>query len=208
MSVILCYGDSNTHGTRPMRVAGVSERYAPEDRWPEVMGARLGAGFTVISEGLPGRTTVHEDLIEGGARSGLAVLPAVLHSHKPLDLLILMLGTNDLKPRFSVTAHEIARSALRLARLARAEDVVQRILVVAPAPIRPAGCLTEVFAGAEQRQQGLEAHLRQMAEAEGVGFLTAGDHVSVSPTDGVHWEAEAHRQFGAVMARQVQEALA
>ncbi len=207
MSVILCYGDSNTHGTRPMTVAGLSERYEPQDRWPEVMGDHLGAGTHVIPEGLPGRTTVHEDLVEGGARDGLAVLPAVLHSHKPLDLLILMLGTNDLKPRFSVTAHEIARSAIRLAVLARAEQVVKDILVVAPVPVRPAGCLSDVFEGAEQRQRGLDVHISQLAQAEGFGFIAAGDHVAVSPTDGVHWEADAHRDFGSVMAGHVEKLL-
>jgi lysophospholipase L1-like esterase len=73
----------------------------------------------VISEGLPGRTTVHDDLVEGGKRSGLEVLPAILPSHAPLDLMLLMLGTNDLKPRFSVTAAEIARSIERLVVEAR-----------------------------------------------------------------------------------------
>ena len=106
MAVILCYGDSNTHGTMPMRGAGVSERHPKMQRWPEVMARRLGPAHDVISEGLPGRTTVHDDPVEGGERSGIKVLPAILHSHKPIDLMVLMLGTNDLKPRFSVTAHE------------------------------------------------------------------------------------------------------
>jgi lysophospholipase L1-like esterase len=73
----------------------------------------LGPEFTVISEGLPGRTTVHDDTVEGGKRSGVEVLPAILPSHAPVDLMLLMLGTNDLKPRFSVTAAEIARSLER-----------------------------------------------------------------------------------------------
>lgn len=200
MATILCYGDSNTHGTKPMEIAGVSHRYAPGVPWPDVMAATLGPAHRVICEGLPGRTTVHEDLIEGGARNGLAVLPAVLHSHKPLDMMVLMVGTNDLKPRFSVSAHEIARSTMRLALLARAEGVVDTVLVVAPAPVREAGCLADVFAGAEARQAGLDGFLRDMAEAEGVDFAAAGDVVRVSPRDGVHWEAESHAEFGAHMA--------
>ncbi|MBS0122744.1 GDSL-type esterase/lipase family protein [Thetidibacter halocola] len=207
MATILCYGDSNTHGTRPMSVAGLSERHPPGVPWPDVMAAALGPAHRVIAEGLPGRTTVHEDLVEGGARNGLAVLPAILHSHKPLDLMVLMLGTNDLKPRFSVTAHEIARSVLRLALLARAEAVVQDVLIVSPAPVREAGCLAEVFVGAEARQAGLAGVLRDLAEASGFGFADAGAHVTVSDFDGVHWDAPAHAALGAAMARIVADRL-
>ena len=92
MAVILCYGDSNTHGTTPLTRIGVFERHAPGDRWPDVMAASLGQGHTVISEGLPGRTTVHDDPVEGGIRNGLTVLPAILHSHKPLDLMLLLVS--------------------------------------------------------------------------------------------------------------------
>ena len=207
MAVILCYGDSNTHGTMPMTVPGQSVRHSPVDRWTDVMALALGPGHVVIPEGLPGRTTVHEDPVEGGARNGAAVLPAVLHSHKPIDLLVLMLGTNDLKPRFSVSAYEIARSVERLALLARAEAVVSDILIVSPAPVREAGCLSEVFAGAEARQAGLEVFLQAMAERYGFGFVAAGNTVAVSELDGVHWEAGQHRTFGAVMVDAVRARL-
>ncbi|MFW2541923.1 SGNH/GDSL hydrolase family protein [Primorskyibacter sp. 2E107] len=204
MAVILCYGDSNTHGTKPVAVPGVSERYDPGDRWPDAMAAALGTAHQVISEGLPGRTTVHEDVIEGGMRNGLAVLPAILHSHKPIDLMVLMLGTNDLKGRFSVTGYEISRSLERLVLAARAEGVVARIVLVAPPPVRECGTLVDVYAGAEARQIGMTDHIRNAAQRLGCGFVDAGETVCVSEEDGVHWTAEAHRQFGAVMARAVQ----
>ncbi|WGW02939.1 SGNH/GDSL hydrolase family protein [Tropicibacter oceani] len=208
MAVILCYGDSNTHGTRPMALAGVSERFDVGRRWPDVMAAELGDSHQVIAEGLPGRTTVHDDMVEGGARNGLSVLPAILHSHKPLDLMVLMLGTNDLKNRFSVTAYEIARSVERLVLATRAEQLVDRIVIVAPAPVRECGTLVDVFAGAEARQQGLEAHLQDVAGRLGCGFVAAGDTVAVSGRDGVHWEEEAHLRFGAVMAKALRTDLA
>ncbi|APZ54500.1 SGNH/GDSL hydrolase family protein [Salipiger abyssi] len=207
MTVILCYGDSNTHGTRPMRVAGVSERHARAQRWPEVMARALGAGHEVISEGLPGRTTVHDDPVEGGERNGIKVLPAILHSHKPIDLMILMLGTNDLKHRFSVGAYEIARSVERILLATRAEAVTRGELIVCPAPARETGTLTDVFAGAEARQAGLQAHMRAVADRHDCGFVEAGAHVAVSPGDGVHWEADQHERFGAVMAEQARIAL-
>jgi lysophospholipase L1-like esterase len=208
MPVVLCYGDSNTHGTLPVRRLGHLDRHAPGDRWPDAMAAALGPEVTVIAEGLPGRTTVHDDPVEGGCRNGIAVLPAILHSHRPIDLMVVMLGTNDLKQRFSVSAFEIARSVERICTLARAEGVVADLMIVAPVPVREAGALDQTFAGAEARQAGLSHHLKEAAERLGAGFVEAGLHVEVSPIDGVHWEADAHRSFGAVMAEVVAARLA
>ncbi len=200
MPTILCYGDSNTHGTAPLEVLGEFHRYPKGERWPDVMAAALGADFDVVAEGLNGRTTVHEDLVEGGARSGIAVLPAIVHSHAPVDLMIILLGTNDLKPRFGVSAFEIARSVERLGREALASGAVADLMLVAPALVQETGVLIDSFAGAEARQVGLPGHIRQAAERLGAGFLEAGLHISVSPRDGVHWEAATHNTFGTLMA--------
>lgn len=208
MPVVLCYGDSNTHGTLPLTRLGQFERHGPGDRWPDAMAKALGPGVTVIAEGLPGRTTVHDDPVEGGCRNGISVLPAILHSHRPIDLMIVMLGTNDLKQRFSVSAFEIARSVERICTLARAEDVVADLLIAAPVPVRETGVLADTFAGSEATQAGLSHHLKEAAERLGAGFVEAGLHVEVSPIDGVHWEAEGHRRFGAVMAEAVAARLA
>ena len=207
MPVVLCFGDSNTHGTTPLTTLGVLDRHPRGTRWPDVMAAALGPDTEVISEGLPGRTTVHDDPVEGGCRNGLAVLPAILHSHRPIDLMVVMLGTNDLKPRFSVTAFEIARSVERLCTLARAEGVPD-LLILAPPPVIAAGVLADSFAGAETRQRDLAPQLAAAARRLGAGFLDAGLHVTVSPVDGVHWDADAHRRFGAVMATAVRARLA
>lgn len=203
MANILIFGDSNTHGTKPLRELGAFDRYVAGARWPDVMAAALGPGHRVIAEGLPGRTTVHDDLIDGGARNGAAVLPAVLGSHVPLDLVVLMLGTNDLKPRFATSAFDIAKSVERLVGMVRVQVPDAAVLVIAPPPVREAGVLVDAFAGAEARQRGLEAHLEAACARTAVAYLRAGDHVAVSGTDGVHWEAEAHAAFGAVMAETV-----
>jgi lysophospholipase L1-like esterase len=103
MKTILCYGDSNTWGWDP-----ISESRLDKDvRWPGVLQQELGDDYEVISEGLPGRTTVWTDPIEGHM-SGKDYLIPCLHSHKPIDLVIILLGTNDLKHRFGVTAFDIA----------------------------------------------------------------------------------------------------
>ena len=105
--VLVCFGDSNTHGSPPS--TGEAEpRYGPDVRWPGVLAGALGPGWRVHEEGLPGRTTVHPDPVEGGHLSGLAALPMVLGTHSPIDVLVIMLGTNDLKARFAVGPADIA----------------------------------------------------------------------------------------------------
>jgi lysophospholipase L1-like esterase len=84
---VLVYGDSNSYGTKPMPSLLAGERFGPEERWPGVMAAALGAGWRLVEEGLPGRTTVHPDPVSGVHKNGLAVLPAVLGS-EPIDLAL------------------------------------------------------------------------------------------------------------------------
>ncbi len=206
MADILIYGDSNTHGTQPLVSIGAFTRHAPGDRWPDALAAAL-PGHTVIAEGLPGRTSVHDDPVDGGTRNGIAVLPAILGSHLPLDLVIIMLGTNDLKQRFSVSAFEIARSVERLAKVVQAEVPGAAVMLVAPVPVAPAGVQATSFAGADMRQVGLDAALSEAAARLGASFVRGGDLGQVSPVDGIHWDAETHRAFGAAMAVPVRQAL-
>ena len=94
---ILCYGDSNTWGYDPVNAC----RYDRNIRWPGVLQKELGQAYYVKEEGLCGRTTVWDDPVEGH-KNGLKQLTPILHSHCPLDLVVIMLGTNDLKMRYSV----------------------------------------------------------------------------------------------------------
>lgn len=205
MRTVLCYGDSNTHGTVPLTTLGAFGRYPIGTPWPDVMAAALGADFRVISEGLPGRTTVHDDPVEGGKRSGIEVLPAILQSHVPIDLMLLMLGTNDLKPRFSVTAADIARSLERLVITGRQIVPALDILVISPVPVVETGVLKDVFEGAETKQNPLPGLIREVADRQTCGFVDAADHVTVSPIDGVHWTAEGHSAFGTAMAGKIHQ---
>lgn len=194
MARILIYGDSNTHGTIPLRDLGQSGRYPPGVPWPDVFASLTG--HMIIAEGLPGRTTVHEDPVDGGARNGAAVLPALLLSHTPLDAIILMLGTNDLKPRFATSAFDIAKSVERLVNITHALAPAARILVVAPAPVFETGVLADAFAGAMVRQVGLEGHMRDAAARAGAQFVVAGAFAEVSDVDGVHLDEAGHRALG------------
>ncbi|WP_238366678.1 SGNH/GDSL hydrolase family protein [Mesobacterium pallidum] len=200
---ILCYGDSNTYGTPPMERLGVSGRYAPEVRWPGVLRAALGR--PVIEAGLPGRTTCHDDPIEGRYRNGLSVLPAILHSSTPLDLMILKLGTNDAKQRFSLTGFDIALGVGALIQRARADLPDLPILVICPAPVKERGCLAPIFAGAEARMARLSSDMARIAKSHGTHYLDASAIIETDPLDGVHYSAEAHKTLGIAVADKIKE---
>jgi lysophospholipase L1-like esterase len=202
--VVLCYGDSNTHGTAPMDSLADRRRLARAERWPGVLAAELGAGWHVIEEGLPGRTTVHPDPVEGEWKNGLAVLPAILDSHFPIDLVVLMLGTNDLKPRFNVPPVQIGTSIERLLRTVRASEAgpggaAPRVLLIAPAPVVEEGSLAVVFAGGPARA-GLAGPYAEAARRHGAAFLDAAPVWTVSPVDGVHFDAAEHGKLGRAVA--------
>ncbi len=193
---VLLFGDSNTHGTMPMPDLDFDGRFDRGERWAGRL-ARLLPDWEVIAEGHPGRTTVHDDPVEGAHRNGLTVLPALLESHRPLDLVLIMLGTNDLKQRFSVNACDIALSLERLVRVIRASEAgpdggAPEVLLVAPPPILEVGCLAGMFAGGAAKSQGLAAEIRSAARRLDVPFLDAGEVVAVSPVDGIHYDSEAN----------------
>ena len=159
-------------------------------------------------EGLPGRTTVHPDPVEGGHLSGLAALPMVLGTHSPIDVLVIMLGSNDLKARFAVGPADIAGSIEVLVHAGRAFCTstgrpVPRILLVAPASIIEVGESGEMFAGGAEKSRRLGPVLRATADRLGVDFLDAGAHVRTSAVDGVHLDPDAHRALGEAVAAAV-----
>jgi len=202
---ILCYGDSNTHGTMPMDTLDNMGRFGRTERWPGVLASELGAGFHVIEEGLPGRTTVHPDPVLGVHKNGLAVLPAVLESHAPVDLVVLMLGTNDLKHRFQLPPVEIAESAAQLVLAIRHCDAgpagqAPEVLLVCPPPVLEAGCLEEIFEGGAGKSRRLAKFYASTAERLGVGFFDAGKVIVSSELDGVHFDAEQHARLGRAIA--------
>lgn len=209
---LLCYGDSNTHGTAPMRQILQRERFGPGARWPGVMAAALAPDWHVVEAGLPGRTTSLPDPVLGAHMNGLAVLPAILASAAPIDLVVLMLGTNDLKYRFQMPPLEIGVCLENLVlavkhSIAGPAGAAPGLLVVAPAPVIEAGCLAEVFEGAGKKAPQLAAHYAAVAERHGAGFFDAGSVIAVSPIDGVHLDADAHLALGRAIAGVVQTTL-
>lgn len=199
MRTIMCFGDSNTHGTPPMGSFGQSGRFAKADRWTTLFADAL-PGWEVVVEGQPGRTTVHDDPIEGPHRNGLAVLPALLESHQPLDVVMIMLGTNDLKSRFAVTPTDIAVSLERLVTCIRQADARTQVMIVCPPPIREVGDLGGIFTGGAVKSHALATEVGRMAQRIGVPFVDAGPLIAVSAIDGIHYDVTALPAFGIALA--------
>jgi len=208
MKTILCYGDSNTYGSNPS-----GGRYGLHERWPGVLRDQLGADTWVIEEGLGGRTTVWPDPIEGEHKSGKAHLMVSLESHQPIDLVVILLGTNDLKMRFSVPAQDVARGAGVLVGLVQSstagpEGKAPQVLLVAPPPFARLSGFTEMMTGGAEKSRQLGQFFREMATQMGCAFLDAGDVIASSPIDGIHWEADQHARLGAEVAEKVRQMLA
>lgn len=193
MRRLLIYGDSNSFGTAPMERLGAEAVHPRGARWGDVLAARLAPDWEVIVEGLGGRTTVHDDPVEGAYRNGLTVLPAILHSHKPIDLLAICLGTNDQKLRFGLGAQDIALGLARLTREAMGSGTVGNVLLIAPPPVKERGDFRAMFSGAESRCAGLAAAIERVAGEEGVAFFDAGRVIACDDADGIHWSAASHR---------------
>ncbi|MCB1487695.1 MAG: SGNH/GDSL hydrolase family protein [Bauldia sp.] len=212
MATIVCYGDSNTWGCVPMKERGLPERFSATERWAGVLREQLGAGHTVIEEGLNGRTTCLDDPIEGLHKNGLKHLPVVLESHAPFDLLIIKLGTNDLKYRLSMTPGDIADGAGLMVDLAKStllppEGKPPAVLLISPAPLVDLTWLGEMFTGGKEKSLGLAREMERVAKDRGVAFLDAGKIVTSSPVDGIHLDREDHLKLGTAVAASVREIL-
>jgi lysophospholipase L1-like esterase len=212
MKTILCFGDSNTWGFDPASMLGspFPVRHGPGVRWTGVLARELGAGFRVIEEGQNGRTTVHEDPVMG-CRNGSLYLPACLESHKPLDLVVLMLGTNDLKCMFNLTVGDIAGGAGVLARMILQSESgpmarPPRLLLLCPpatGDMARVPDLAEKFAGARERSRRFPLYYEPLAASLGCGYLNTQDVVCSSPEDGLHLDAPEHAKLGVAVAAAV-----
>jgi lysophospholipase L1-like esterase len=207
MKTILCYGDSNTHGSKP-----TGGRFGLHERWPGVLRDTLGAEYWVVEEGLGGRTTVWADAIEGEHKNGKAHLPVALESHSPIDLVVILLGTNDLKMRFSVPAQDVARGAGVLVEMvqrstAGPEGKPPEGLLIAPPPFGPLTGMAEMLRGGDEKSRQLAGFYREVAQRTGCAFLNSGEIIVSSPDDGVHWDVDQHTLLGKKVAEKVKELL-
>lgn len=211
MRSVLCYGDSNTWGSVP---GSEGQRYGPDVRWPKVMASHLGDDFEVFEAGLNGRTTTF-DRLPRQYRSGRDLLVPTMETCSPLDLVIILLGTNDVSlPYLSVA--DITRGAGELVTIVRFSDGVgpdgtgaPKPLLVAPHVVGPLGAEDAALApGAVERSRELVESLRALASRLDCEFFDVSAIVSPSETDPWHWDAASHRATGQALAEQVRQILA
>lgn len=193
---VLCYGDSNTWGYDTV----TDGRFDEDTRWTGILQKNLGEDYTVIEAGLCGRTTVFDDPLTEGL-SGLEHLYPSMMSQSPLDYMIVMLGTNDCKERFSATPQNIANGMRRLLKKAKQMEAWRdepKILLVCPAPIEPE-CEHAFFAGemgkCADRSAKLSEEYRKCAEELGVKFWDSAEVVTMNTIDYMHLDKESHRRF-------------
>lgn len=205
---IVCFGDSNTWGYHAIE----GTRYADDIRWTGRLQALLGDGYTVIEEGLNGRTTVWDDPVENHM-AGITYLWPCMESHSPFDLLIVMLGSNDAKYRFGVKARSIADGAGRLVEMAQKcsfgrENQPPKVLLVSPIRMVQNPVFDYLFgAEGEEKSNGFSAEFKAVAERLGCYFLDAAEFADPCEADGLHLDAEGHAKLARAMFDAVQRIL-
>ena len=206
---IVCFGDSNTHGycADPNDTVTHGSRFDESERWTCLLQQKLGEDYLVLEEGLSGRTTVFPDALHE-SMDGLGVLYSTLMSHEPVDLLVIMLGTNDTKERLGVNAACIAIGMERLVRKAQstmcwAKDK-PNVLIVSPPHIRKElydnPCGVPMGRGCIEKSQELASYLESTAKLVGAAFLDAQGIAEFNTVDGMHLTARGHRQLAEKLA--------
>lgn len=207
MKTILCYGDSNTYGYVPE----TGMRYPKNVRYPGILQTLLGDDYTVIEEGCNGRTTIYDDPVDGW-KNGLDYLKPCLNSHKPVDIVILMLGSNDLKAAFGLTADKIAAGAGKLVDViqsftAEKQGYVPKIILVSPPEIGT-GIKSSPFYGAFyedaiEESRKFPKYYKETANEKGCIFFNAAEYIYPSSVDSLHLTPEGHRILAEKLCEQV-----
>jgi lysophospholipase L1-like esterase len=159
----------------------------------------------VIEEGLSGRTTVWNDPIEGDHKNGRTYLMPCLESHSPVDLVALMLGTNDLKARFGSSASDIAQGAASLAGMVLRSGCgpggsAPVVVLISPPPVATLTDMAQMFEGASEKSRQFPEYYGRFAEQYGCEFLDASAVITSSDVDGIHLDAAEHRKLGEAVA--------
>ena len=204
---ILCYGDSNTWGYD----ANTHGRFPYDKRWTSILASILGSDYNVIAEGLCARTTVLDDPYEGENKNGKRYISTILETHRPIDCIVLMLGTNDLKKKFSVTAWDIAQGAQTLIdeifKCGFFVQPPQNIILIAPPEVgKLAGTdFEKLFEGAEEKSKELGKTFLEAALAKKCSFIDSSKYIKPTPLDAVHLDENAHAELAKVIADKVME---
>lgn len=203
---VVCFGDSNTWGHNP----DSGERHDENTRWTGRLQKLLGDDWVVVEEGQRGRATVWDDPVER-RMAGLKYLWPCMDSHAPIDLLIIMLGTNDTKQYFGVQARSIADGAGLLVDMAQkcnfgTDGKAPKVLLISPIHLLPHTVYPYLF-GEEAAAKTLQfsGEFRAVAERLGCEFLDAAEYAQPDPEEGVHMNAESHRTLAEAVFRKIRQ---
>lgn len=196
MSTILCFGDSNTWGTMPQTPLRPNARYDEHQRWTMLLQKALGNSYTIIEEGQPSRTVVHNAPFNIN-KSGLRSLQQAMVEYSPA-LVLIMLGTNDLKAKFNLTAQEIGVGIEQLISqtLTFTTPATQRfskVLLLSPPVINEVGLYANIYAGGAKKSQELPKVYQQCAAQLSCEYFDVGAIVQSSQEDGIHWHLNQHQ---------------
>ncbi len=190
---ILCFGDSNTWGYVPK----TAERYPKNLRWTGILQAKLGEDYEIIEEGLNSRTTVIDDIKHIG-KNGLTYLVPCLETHNPIDIIILFLGTNDMKERFDRTPVQIAEGIETLLSnikdfAVNTDSKTPEVILVCPTIIdESVDGVKEKYLGAEEKSKQLPKLYKNISLEHSIGYLNLQDYATPSKKDGYHFDPETH----------------
>ena len=211
---VLCFGDSNTWGLTP----GTAERHPEDVRWTGVCQKLLGDDYIILEDGISGRTTVLDDPFYPDYLNGRKGLNYALMAQFPLDLVVLMLGTNDLKYTNAAMAAKGASELVR--RIMNANSIFAcstpvmrngpRVLLVSPIEVHEQMAERQLFCfPAISREESLKFPVlyKQVADLRGCHYLNAADYAEPSTVDCVHMTSESHARLGAAIADKVREIL-
>lgn len=203
MKNILCYGDSNTWGF----VAGsinfetmYMERYPRDKRWAGILQNKLSDKYYVIEEGLNGRTT-NVDYEDTPGRNGKTLLPALLYTHSPLDLVVVMLGLNDLKKEFNRNTKDIANGLEELieiivtSKYGHDMQSPPKVLLVSPPVPSNENYSEDMFTNAIVRAQQFSSAFKEISIKYDCYFYDAAPHIKLSKIDGIHFDEDGHQIF-------------
>jgi lysophospholipase L1-like esterase len=210
MKNILAFGDSLTWGF----MAGQDARHPFESRWPNALAAGLGGKARVIEEGQNGRTTVFDDETTFESRNGSVALPLLLISHQPLDLVIIMLGTNDIKFAARCRAFDASMGMERLIHIVKSANYVKgfktpEILIVSPPSLVPTEdeWFNELWGHAITESKLFAKHYARVAQEMNVHFFDAGSVAVADKTDGGHLDAANTKAIGVALVPAVKKIL-
>ena len=212
MKNILCYGDSNTWGFNPDSLEDMKNgRFSRDKRWTGLLQKQLGQEYYIIEEGLNGRTTAFDDPAAPG-RNGLKFLGICIETHQPLDLIVVMLGTNDTKATFSVPVKEIANGMEALVRTAKNPYAVSfgdppEVLIVSPVCLGERveeSWLWDIFDHTSvEKSKRLAMEYKRIADLYGCYFLDASDVAKMAPSECIHIDEAGHAALAGALAGKI-----